>query len=328
MRRWGGFRLSKVNATLVVFGLALLIVAVAGPRATVNGTQIGPGASWWQRAVVVAAGLLAIALGVLAGRGPVRELWTGGGFLGAPPRVPARLVERPDLLAAVVRAVRAGERPVALAGIGGAGKSTLAARACSDRRVRRRFRDGITWLDADRGQDPVVLLADLARRLGLPDAAAGFTTVGQGRDTLAAALRGKRVLVAVDNVWERGPLDALTGLAPTCTVVFTTRLPELATTVNATPIRVDELTQDQALELLSRWTHQAPAALPDTARTLCTRVGNLALGVAMAGAMVARGRPFTDVLALIDQDLTRVRTELDSKYQYRTLFAAIEAGHH
>ena len=108
--------------------------------------------------------------------------------------------------------------------------------------------------------------------------------------------------------------------------MFTTRLPELATTVNAIQIPVDELDPEQALELLGRWTDLTPTALPESARALCTRVGNLALGVAMAGAMVARGRSFTDVLTLIEQDLNRVRADLDPEYPYRTLFAAIEAG--
>ena len=178
----------------------------------------------------------------------------------------------------------------------------------------------MTWLEAEPGQDPVTLLGDLGRRLGLPESESGFTTVAQGRDKLAAMLRDKRMLVALDNVWERGPLDALTGLAPGCTVMFTTRRPELATTFGATEITVDELTHGQALELLSRWTGQADAELPPTARALCTRVGNLALGVAMAGAMVTHGRSFTDVAALIEQDLPRVHADLDPAYQYRNLW--------
>ena len=109
-------------------------------------------------------------------------------------------------------------------------------------------------------------------------------------------------------------------------MVFTTRLPELATTFGATPIVVDELTQGQALELLGRWTGQTPAKLPAAARTLCTRVGNLALGVAMAGAMAAEGRSFADVLALIEHDLSRVHADLVPAYLYRNLLAAVEAG--
>ena len=327
MRRpFGGVRLSKVTSALLVAGVALLLVAILGRWVTIASNQILQGAPWWVQVVLGAVGLLAIAWAVAASREPARELWTVRGFLGAPPKMPDRLVERPDLSEAVVAALRAGGGPVALTGMGGAGKSTLAAGACGDRRVRRRFRDGVTWLEADPGQDPVTLLGDLARRLGLPESESGFTTVVQGRDKIAAVLRGKRMLVAVDNVWERGPLDALAGLAPGCTVMFTTRLPELATTFGATQIAVDELTQGQALELLGRWTGRAPAELPPAARALCTRVGNLALGVAMAGAMVARGRSFTDVVALIEQDLTRVHADLDPAYQYRNLLAAIEAG--
>jgi WD40 repeat protein len=328
VRRWGEIHPSKVNTTLLMFGLALLIAVVAGPHADVDGTKIGPGASGEQRAIVLLAGLLSVIWSVLASWEPARVRWLGGGFLGERPPLPLILVERPYLRAEIVRAVRAGERPVAVTGIGGAGKSILAAQACSDRLVRRRFRHGIIWLDAGSVQDPVALLADLARRLGLADAAAGFTTMGQGREKLMAVLRRKRVLVAVDNVQGRGPLDALIGLAPKGTVVFTTRVAGLANTVGATPVRVDKLTQEQSMELLCHWAGQAPAALPDTARAraLCTRVGNLALGVAMAGAMAAGGRSFADVLALIEQDLARLQADLYPKYPYPTLPAAITAG--
>jgi hypothetical protein len=65
----------------------------------------------------------------------------------------------------------------------------------------------------------------------------GFATVEQGRDKLSAVLAGKRMLVAVDNVAECGPLGALVGLASGCTVLFTTRVPGLAATFGATPIR-------------------------------------------------------------------------------------------
>jgi len=310
----------------MLFGVALVVAAVAGPQVSVDGNSVGPGTSWWQRAVLVGVGVVVVAWAVLASRESLPVLRTGRGFVGAPPRVPVRLVRRQDLLQMVVDALHARERTVALAGIGGAGKSTLAAQACGERGVRREFRDGIIWLEAGPGRDPVVLLADLARLMGLPGAAAGFVTTRQGRDVLAAALRDKRILLAVDNVWDSGPLNALIGLAGTCTVLFTTRLPELATTVSAALITVDKLTQDEALDLLNAWTGPALAVLPEEAQRLCTRLGDLALGVAMAGAMIARGRSVTDVLDLIAIDLARIQAELDPAYPYRTLFAAIEAG--
>ena len=323
-----GIRLAEVSLGLLVPGAALLLLAVLSRWVTIGGDQVLKGAPWWVQAVLGAVGLLAIGGAVAAGREPSRELRTASGFLGAPPRMPApaRLVERPDLSAKVVAALSARDGLVALTGTGGAGKSTLAAGACGDRQVRRRFPDGVTWLEAGAGQDPVGLLGVLARRLGLPDSDSGFTTVGEGRDTIAAALRGKRLLIGLDNVWDRGPLDALVGLAPGCAVVFTTRLPDLADTFGAAQVAVEELTRGQALELLGRWVGQVPAELPPDAQVLCARVGNLALGVTMVGAMASRGRSFADVLALIEQDLARVRADLDPSYPYPDLLAAIEAG--
>ena len=64
--------------------------------------------------------------------------------------------------------------------------------------------------------------------LDLDNAAISFSTREQGREQLAAALRGKRTLIAIDNVCEARQLDALTGLAPKGTLLFSTRLSELA----------------------------------------------------------------------------------------------------
>ena len=321
-----GIRLSAVSTGLLMFGLALLVVSAVGPQVSINGVQVGPGVSWWQRAIVAAVGVLAISWAIAASREPTAGLLAYGGFLGAPPSMPARLVERPGLSESIERAIAGGARVVAVTGTGGSGKSTLAARACVQPGLKRRFPDGVTWLEVGPRKDPVALLADLARRLGLSIERVAFTAIEQGRDLLAARLRGKRVLIALDNVWDREPLDAVVGLAPTCAVIFTTRTPGLSTLFNAAKVEVDELTRGQALELLSRWTGQVQDAAPDIAVTLCTRLGNLPLGVAMAGAMVANGRSMSSVIALIEHDLTRIRADLDPQYEHPTLFAAIEAG--
>jgi WD40 repeat protein len=309
---------------MLVFGLALLLVAIAGPQVTVGGTQIGKSTPWWVQFALAVAGVLVIGWALLASRGSDQQLWVGPGFLGTPPRVPARLVARPELSEAIVAAMRSGAESVAVTGIGGAGKSTLAAQACQDSRVQASFRDGVTWLEAGPGKDPVTLLADLAERLGLSGAESSFSAVTHGRDKIAATQAGKRVLVALDNVWEREPVDALVGLASGFVVLYTTRLPDTALTFGSAEVPVDQLSGEQALELLSRWTSQDSAKLPTEARELCTRVGNLALGVAMAGAMTARGRSFPDILALVEQDPSL--TGMDPPYPYATLFAAIRAG--
>lgn len=327
VRTWvKGIRFSAAGSGLLAFGLGLLVVSVAGPRVNVSGVQVGPGASGWQRAIVAVAGVLAICWALAASRESRTELRGDAGFLGTPPSLPTRLVERSSLTGSIAQAIAGRARVVAVTGTGGSGKSTLAARACNDSGVKKYFPDGITWFDSGPQKDPLAILADLARRLGVAREVMGFTTVEQGRDVLADKLHGKHILIALDNVWDRKPLDAVIGLASTCTVLFTSRLPSLAMTFNATTVEVDELSRAQALELLNRWAGQDQEIPPDVARRVCARLGNIALGVAMAGAMAANGRSMRSVLDLIEHDVAHVGAELDPHYQYRTLFTAIEAG--
>ena len=84
----------------------------------------------------------------------------------------------------------------------------------------------------------VLLRAHLASRLGLPPASASFGTEEQGREQLITALRGRRVLIVADDVREAGQLEAITGLAPKCTVLFTTRQDKLAHEVKAKQVVV------------------------------------------------------------------------------------------
>ena len=264
------------------------------------------------------------------------EMGAVRGFRAAPPGLAARLVGRPDALAGIVRTLRSRERFVAVTGVGGAGKSTLAAQACADRSVRRAFRDGIAWLEACPRQDPMALIASVANRVGLSDAAVGFVAVEQGREQLMRALRSRRLLIVVDDVRERPPLDAFADLPPSCTVLFTTKLPELAAAVKATEIQVGPFTREQALELLGRCTARDPAALPGTARALCAQLGELPLGVALAGGVAAHGRSFEDVLNAFertparpgaDEGPDRAQDDRPAPAQeYQILFRAIEAA--
>jgi hypothetical protein len=108
---------------------ALLLVAVLGRWVTIGGNQIAKTAPGWVPVVVGGAGVLVIAWAVVASREQLSALRTASGFLGAPPKMPdpRRLVSRPELSQTIAAALRAGGGPVALTGIGGTGRSTLAA---------------------------------------------------------------------------------------------------------------------------------------------------------------------------------------------------------
>lgn len=108
-RPFGGIRLSRVNTGVLMAGTALLLVAVLGRWVTIGRNQLLRGAPWWVQVVLGAVGLMAVGWAVAASREPARGLRTGQGFLGAPPKMPDRLVERPDLSVRVVAALCAGE---------------------------------------------------------------------------------------------------------------------------------------------------------------------------------------------------------------------------
>lgn len=316
--------LAKANAGLLGLATAMFLVALLGSQVKVADTEILAGTSPWRRILLGAFGLLIMALALTGGVPPVRTLWSGRGFLGVEPRFNVRFVNRPELTAQIIHSLHERGRAIALVGSSGAGKSVLAAHISRSRQVRRRFPDGVTWLDASPGRDAVSLLTQLARRLGVE--APEFSNVEQGRDILAAELNGRRLLIILDNVMTREPLVALSGLGAKCTLLLTTRNQELPRVLDASVVSVGELTPDQAMQLLARWTTPVGAEARSMAKTVCERVGNWPLAVAMSGAMIAHGRTGADIIDLINDDLSNIRGEIDFAYTSPTLWAAISVS--
>ena len=317
-------RLAAVNASLFGLGIALLVVATLGSKVKVAGTEIVAGTPTWIRATMGCFAFLMIVLASFGGPRVVRVLWSGGGFLGAEPRIAARFVHRPELAAKLLPALLMRNCPVALVGSSGAGKSVLAAWVCHNRRIRRHFRGGITWLDARANRDAVSLLNQLAYRLGIEHA--DFNTVEQARDYISAELRRRRMLIVLDNVIDREPLRAFTGLGAHCKILFTTRNRELARIIDASIISVAEFLPGEAMELLTRWAAAADDKSVPMATKLCERLSNWPLAIAMSGAMIAHGRTSRDVIELIDDDLGNVHAEIDYESGYPTLLAAVQVS--
>ena len=296
------YRLRRANTSLLTLGIACLLVALIGEGLTIGGVSVSRILPWWQHAALALAGLVFISLSLVVGvQLPERPASPMGGFLGAPPhRTPSsRFVPRPDETRLLISALTAGgARPVALVGMGGVGKTVLATEAARAPDTFRSFPGGVTWLDVGQRPDVVALQALLARRLD--ERAPGVTTTTEGRDLLRRLLAERKVLIVLDNVWERDVVDAFDELSPGCRLLLTTRYAELARGVDALQLEVTRLTLDQALELLGRWTGTDVHSMPLIAEEICRRLDNLALGVALVGAMlVQRGRSWQDVLQLL-----------------------------
>ena len=200
---------------------------------------------------------------------------------------------------------------IALAGQVGVGKTSLAAWLARDVRAQALARDGVIWIDCGRDAraDKIAeqLLHDIrdltpgvAARGGAADDVAADVTFGAGPfDVLTDALRSRRCLVILDDVWSAAPLEPL--LSTSLIVVFTTRNHALARACASgehdNVITVPKLDNASATELLCSSAFPAhdafttnlrdAVALMPATKALMERCGGIPLVLVAAGNLVA-----------------------------------------
>jgi NB-ARC domain len=237
--------------------LALLGILIAIPVNVVSGYF--PAAVTSHRPVWI--GLLAALLAVivvltwLASRAADRK---PGPWLSMVPAVPG-WVDRGELAEVVSALTAAGSGPVALTtglvGAGGFGKTTLAAKACQDRKVRRHFRGGVVWITVGRDTDGPGLAARISEVIATADGDSGpaFTSPEQAGQALAGVLAGRgRTLLVVDDVWTAAQLQPFAAAGQPCRLLVTTRRPMVLDDVAARRIKVDAMPDPVARQLLTR----------------------------------------------------------------------------
>jgi tetratricopeptide (TPR) repeat protein len=215
-----------------------------------------------------------------------------------------RVEELARLDAALAQATGAEVALTALEGLGGVGKSTLALAYCYSADCAARFPDGVLWgrlgpAAADEVAADSVLLAwgealrldrDTFARMAPADKAA----------TLRRVLGERRVLLVVDDMWHAPPARPLQAArGPRCAVLLTTRSLPLAVALECEPLRLDTLTEEEALALLAKRLGRAlNESEQAAAQELVQRVGYHPLAVQLAGAQLRLpGRSWESILA-------------------------------
>ncbi|MEV6761613.1 NB-ARC domain-containing protein [Streptomyces sp. NPDC051105] len=137
-------------------------------------------------------------------------------------------------------------------GTGGFGKTTLAAWACHHPDVLAAFPDGVLWvqLGQDVSQQRTIAEArDLVRLLTGAEPPAYATAEAAGIE-LGRALEGRRVLLVVDDVWQREEMEPFLRGGSGCVRLVTTR--RRGVLDESTPlVRIDRMSPAQSLNLLT-----------------------------------------------------------------------------
>ena len=170
----------------------------------------------------------------------------------------------------------------------GVGKSTLVGALAHDPEVIKHFADGILW--ASLGEMPSLLseLDAWASALGLSEPGSE-RTIEQLTAHLIAALRERRMLLIVDDIWHAEHLNPFKVGGPQCALVCTSRLNEVAQALAPTAsdvYRLAVLTEAAALELLRRLTPETVTSHPEAARALVRDLEGLPLAIQVAGRLL------------------------------------------
>jgi len=180
-----------------------------------------------------------------------------GSRLSQAPTV-AGWVDRGELAEVVSALTDAGSGAVALTtglvGAGGFGKTTLAARACQDRAVLRRFGGGVVWVTVGRDTAGPGLAARISEVIA--NAGGGgpaFASLEQAGQALAGTLSGRgRTLLVVDDVWTAAQLEPFLAAGQAGRLLVTTRRPAVLADTAAGRITVDAMPDPVARLLLTR----------------------------------------------------------------------------
>ena len=208
------------------------------------------------------------------------------------PSLPSLVIGREEALTEIKERLGIGGQDLraitVIQGWPGVGKSSIVATLAHQRDIAQQFADGILW--ASLGEDPGILaqLAIWADALHLSDH--GRTNkIDEASAQLTAALRDKRMLLIVDDVWRTEHAAPFRVGGQMCAMVITTRLNDVAIALAPTAsdlYRLPVLTDRAALELLSQLTPETTTQYPDEARELALNLEGLPLAIHVAGRML------------------------------------------
>lgn len=177
--------------------------------------------------------------------------------------------------------------PIALWGMGGIGKTTLATALGHSDIIPRHFPDGVLWVSVGPRPTVRVLLDSWGKALDINLFAE--TSEETCSERLRSALHHRRMLLLVDDLWEVSDGRYFDIGGPNCRIVITTRESPVAYTLatRERAISLNVLKSEDALALLTRIAPDCVNVDPKTTTALCERLEFLPLALTLAGRLLA-----------------------------------------
>ena len=227
------------------------------------------------------------------------------------PPLPEHFVERPEYQQAVRNCLLSTDPKVfgtlvvsAIYGLGGIGKSVLAAKLAHEEAIQARFSDGILWATLGQSPDLLPLLSGWIQALGDTDYKP--TAIESASVHLRTLLYDKQALLIVDDVWHPEHLAPFRVGGNACCVLVTTRearIPE------AHRYDLDVMNPEQAMALMTQKLSE-PLQEDETQQALAfaNRVGYLPLALELAATQIEEGVSWAELFEDFQSEVVRLET--------------------
>lgn len=264
-----------------------------------------------------------------------------GKLFGNLPELPGYFQPRPELLRRVKDAllvdlqkpivVTDAESRVGIQGMGGIGKSVLAAALARDQEIRRSYPDGVIWVrfgkisEVEKSQRLEQLQRDVVHHLG---GVREFSGIAQGKTVLRDLLLCKAVVFVFDDVWSAGDVADFIDLGPRCRALITTRDSGIINTLQGNLFQIALFSESESLELLAAGTNDESSALPAEAREVARECGFLPLALSLCAGMAAKanGRWAGVLERLRRADLDKIVDRQAINPAHRSIWRAIHTS--
>lgn len=216
------------------------------------------------------------------------------------PPLPDRYINRPELEQALLTRLET-QPTVVLTGLGGAGKSTLAAWAAHQ--VAGSLVEGIIWIDDCRSATGNFDLFDAQRRIAQScQVELQGSSLAERAGELRSLLRDKAYLLVLDDVWGSEALEYIRVHSRQSRLLVTSRDATVAYGLGSeAPLTISGFTPREGRALL-RPADEIEELLPAELDELLARVGYLPLALAILKALLQDGFTVAELLAHFRQE--------------------------